>query len=94
MILFAAYTGNFLDLEEQESFRLRVCKSPIASGGGSGGHDYDIVPCNPDASILVYRMNAVALDERMPEVGRTIVHEEAVALIRQWIANMECRTCE
>ncbi len=65
-----------------------VCKSPIAAGNGSGGRLYDIHPGKPDESILVYRMEVNAADIRMPELGRSIEHTEAVALIRQWILEM------
>lgn len=65
-----------------------VCKSPVAAGNGSGGRLYDILPGNPDGSILVYRMEVNAPDIRMPELGRSIEHTEAVSLIRQWIAEM------
>lgn len=65
-----------------------VCKSPIAAGNGSGGRLYDILPGNPDGSILVYRMEVNDADIRMPELGRSIEHEDAVALIRQWITEM------
>jgi hypothetical protein len=29
----------------------------------------------------------------MPELGRSIVHEEGVELIRQWIAAMSAQEC-
>lgn len=66
-----------------------ICKRPIAAGGGAGGRTYDIVPGKPDSSILVYRMEADDANIRMPEIGRSVVHEEAVALIRDWISEME-----
>jgi len=52
------------------------------------------VPGDPDASILVYRMETGDPAAAMPELGRALVHEEGVALIREWIAAMrgECRT--
>ncbi len=65
-----------------------VCKAPVAAGHGSGGRLYDIVPGNPAGSILVYRMEVNDPDIRMPELGRSVEHEEAVELIRQWIAQM------
>src|SRR5699024_5536645 len=64
----AGYSGHFLTFEEENPTQLGICKNPIASGGGSGGLDYDIVPCRPDKSILVFRMNAVDPDKRMPEI--------------------------
>jgi len=66
-----------------------ICKRPVAAGGGAGGRTYDIVPGKPDSSILVFRMEADDPNIRMPEVGRSVVHEEAVTLIRDWISQME-----
>ena len=56
---------------------------------GSGGHQFDIVPGQPDSSILLYRMITQDPGAMMPELGRKLVHKEGVALIRQWIAEME-----
>lgn len=86
-------SGLFLSLEERDPFRLGICKTPIASGPGSGGLTFDVVPCQPEQSILHYRMQSTELNVRMPEIGRTLVHEEAVDLIRQWIEQMECTSC-
>jgi len=51
-------------------------------------------PGDPDASILVYRMETSDPGEAMPELGRGVVHEEGVALVREWIAAMRggCRS--
>ncbi|MXN92441.1 hypothetical protein GR160_14525 [Flavobacterium sp. Sd200] len=43
----------------------------------------------PMRSALYYRMNSVLESERMPLMGRTIVHTEAVAMINEWITNMD-----
>jgi uncharacterized repeat protein (TIGR03806 family) len=66
-----------------------ACKSPIASGGGSGGRLYDIVPGKPEDSIFVYRMETTKPGHMMPELGRSLTHEEGVALIAEWIRAME-----
>ena len=85
----AARTSG-LDLSHDQSnpYEFGVCKGPVAAGGGSGGRLYNIVPGQPDESILVYRLESTELDERMPEIGRQQVHEESTALIREWIAAM------
>jgi len=64
------------------------CKPPVAAGGGAGDRLYGIVPGEPDESILLYRMQSVEPDEMMPELGRALVHEEGLALIRKWISAM------
>jgi len=65
-----------------------ICKAPTAAGRGSGGLQYDIVPGDPDASIVVFRMSSTEADIKMPELGRNMVHDEGVALIRDWISSM------
>ena len=65
-----------------------ICKTPVAAGSGSGGLQYAIVPGDADASITAYRMNSNEPDVRMPEIGRTVIHDEGVALIRQWIDSL------
>lgn len=85
----ASHSGLYLNYQEKDSTRLGVFKTPVAAGRGSGGLKYDIVPGQPDRSILVYRMESVEPAVRMPEIGRTLVHEEAVELIREWIQKMD-----
>jgi uncharacterized repeat protein (TIGR03806 family) len=65
-----------------------VNKPPVAAGIGSGGLSYDIVPGRPDQSILAYRIASTHPGIMMPELGKRLVHEEGVALVRQWIAAM------
>ncbi len=67
---------------------LGVGKAPIAAGKGSGGRLYGIVPGKPDESILQYRIESTHPGIMMPELGRKLVHEEGVALVRQWILEM------
>ena len=49
-------SGMFLNAATQDPIRWGVCKAPIAAGQGTGGAQYGIVPGNPDASILSYRL--------------------------------------
>ncbi|MCW3466949.1 SO2930 family diheme c-type cytochrome [Chitinophaga nivalis] len=78
-------TGLFLEYEQTSPDRLGVRKSPVSAGGGAGGLDYDIVPGDALHSILAYRMNSAEPGVAMPELARTVVHTEGVALITQWI---------
>lgn len=87
-------TGLYLSYEENDLSKLGICKLPIAIGPGSGGLKFNIVPCRPGESILVYRMNSTKPATRMPEIGRTLVHEEGVQLIKEWIENMNCTSCQ
>ena len=66
-----------------------IFKSPVATGLGSGGLEYDIVPGEPDESILAFRIGSIHPHVMMPELGKRMIHDEGVALIREWIAAME-----
>ncbi|MEZ5573914.1 MAG: SO2930 family diheme c-type cytochrome [Halioglobus sp.] len=90
---FASNSGLFLEYWRPVDTTYGICKTPVAAGAGSGGLQYDIVPGDADQSILPYRMNSNAADVRMPEIGRSIVHDEGVALIREWI-NSQSGPCE
>ncbi len=89
----ASTSGLLLHAQETDQVRLGTCKIPIATGRGSGDALFDIVPGAPDQSILLHRMLSIEPDVAMPELGRSLVHAEGVALIRDWIASLEgsCR---
>jgi uncharacterized repeat protein (TIGR03806 family) len=78
-------SGLWLDAATRDPIRLGECKPPVAAGQGTGDHMFDVVPGQPDDSILVYRMSSLAPGAMMPEVGRATVHAEGVALVRDWI---------
>jgi len=68
---------------------LGVLKAPVAAGAGSGNLQYDIVPGEPENSILVYRMESTSPGVMMPELGRKLVHLEGIDLIKSWIKSMK-----
>lgn len=82
-------SGLNLGVDVTDLYQLGVCKSPVAAGNGAGNNGYDIVPGNPDASIMIYRMESNDIDIAMPEIGRSIIHAEGVALLREWITQLE-----
>ena len=82
-------SGLFLDIVTDSPVRLGRCKLPIAAGQGTGGNKYSIVPGQPGTSILVYRMQSLDPGAMMPELGRSLVHQEGIELISEWIAAME-----
>ncbi|MAT91490.1 MAG: hypothetical protein CME59_02705 [Halioglobus sp.] len=86
-------SGLYLEYFRPFGFDTGACKPPVAAGGGSGGLDYVIVPGDADASILSFRMASNETAVRMPEIGRSIVHNEGVALIEQWIDSMAALDC-
>lgn len=81
----ARTSGMWLDAQNTDLRHLGVCKPPIAAGRGSGGHRYGIVPGQPEASILVFRMTTQDPAARMPETGRSLIHAEGVKLISDWV---------
>jgi uncharacterized repeat protein (TIGR03806 family) len=48
-----------------------------------------ITPGNINRSMLYYRLNTTNEAFRMPLHGRTVVHEEAISLIGQWINSLQ-----
>jgi len=52
-----------------------------------------VSPTRPDRSVLYYRMNTTNEAQRMPLIGRTIIHDEAIVLIEEWI-NSLTTVCE
>jgi uncharacterized repeat protein (TIGR03806 family) len=84
----ASTSGLLLHAAETDRVRLGACKIPIATGRGSGDALFDIVPGAPEQSILLHRMLSTEADVAMPELGRSLVHAEGVALINDWIASL------
>jgi uncharacterized repeat protein (TIGR03806 family) len=84
----ARTSGLYLDITQTDPAALGVCKAPIAAGRGSGDRKYGIVPGQPDASILMFRIESTESEIKMPELGRNLVDAEGVAVIREWISQL------
>ena len=67
---------------------LGVGKRPVAAGRGSGGLEVSIAPGHPEQSILVHRMESTEPGVMMPELGRSLRHEEGLKLIRDYVASL------
>jgi len=78
-------TGLYLHLDETRDINLGIYKKPVATGRGSGGLKYSIVPGKPEESILLHRMISLDPGVMMPESGRALSHKEAVEMVRDWI---------
>ena len=85
----AQTSGLFLTESEKDITVLGLNKPPVAAGKGSGGRLVDILAGDANASILWYRMQTNSPGERMPELGRSLVHQEGLALIKEWIDKMK-----
>ena len=85
----ASNSGLFLRwTDDPASVNYGIGKRPTAAGRGSGGMDFAIAPGDPAHSFLIYRLESIDPGIAMPEVGRSTVHKEGAALLRQWIAEM------
>ncbi|WP_288132666.1 SO2930 family diheme c-type cytochrome [Microbulbifer sp.] len=81
-------SGLMLAHDEQDLRRLGVCKPPVAAGTGSGDRRFAIVPGHPEESIINFRVESTDPGAMMPELGRSLVHEEGAELLHNWIAGM------
>ena len=84
----AGSTALDLRAEIEDAFSLGTCRTPVAAGPGSGQRRYDIVPGNPDASIMVFRMESIDPELKMPELPTLTSDAAGTALVREWIAAM------
>jgi len=87
--------GLYLDYQSMDPdtgrnpYTWGVCKPPTSAGNGLNcNQPIDVVPGDPDASLLLCRMESIAAGERMAPLGRTIVHAQGVELIREWIQEL------
>ncbi len=87
----ADWSGLYLNWDNSDTGRLGACKSP-SSAGDTGGLKYDLVPGDPDKSLIAYRMQVVGSAYRMPESSR-VADTAGVDLIRQWITSLAPVAC-
>lgn len=85
----ASNSGLFLDWAETDPVKWGVMKRPVAAGRGAGDLEFDIVPGDPDHSILAYRMASLEGGVSMPEVGRSSLDPAGIDVVRRWIAEMK-----
>lgn len=87
----ASNSGLDLRWEQDDLQALGVGKRPVAAGRGSGGLLFDVVPGRPDQSILLHRMNSLEPGVAMPELGKSTVDHDGVAVVEQWIREMHAK---
>lgn len=85
----ASNSGLDLRWEQDDPTALGIRKRPVAAGRGSGGLNFSIVPGDPSRSIMVHRMGSDNPGVAMPELGKSTVDHEGLAIIESWIAEME-----
>lgn len=84
----------FLNHDNDDAFRLGLCKRPGSAGEGTGGLTFDLVPGRPDESILLFRVETEEVGAMMPLLGRSVRHTRGAEVLRAWIAGMEPMSCE
>jgi uncharacterized repeat protein (TIGR03806 family) len=65
-----------------------VCVATSDTQDFPAGLSKVVAPANINKSMLYYRINTTNESYRMPLHGRTIIHEEGVALMRDWINSL------
>jgi uncharacterized repeat protein (TIGR03806 family) len=93
----ASASGMWLEWQhtapDQPPTQWGVCKRPSSASGATCGHEVDILPGDPSHSIYMCRVESTDSRVQMPPLGRNLVHDEGVELLRAWIAGLEL-SCE
>ena len=84
----ASNSGLFFDGSAKDATAYGIGKRPVAAGRASGNFNFVVEAGSPEKSILVHRMKSTESAIAMPELGRSLLHYEGIALLEQWIANM------
>jgi len=69
--------------ENSDLVNMGVCVTPDTNVDDALTHI--IVPNNPSASVVFFRMNSTLEQYRMPLLGRTLKHTEGIRLVEEWI---------
>jgi uncharacterized repeat protein (TIGR03806 family) len=72
--------------ETVEDYNLGICMEPAENLGEA--LTYVVASGNIERSVLHFRINSTNPAQRMPLLGRTLVHEEAVVLFEEWINSL------
>jgi uncharacterized repeat protein (TIGR03806 family) len=85
----ASNSGLDLRWEQADATKIGIMKRPVAAGRGSGGFEFDVLPGQPEQSILYHRMGSLEGGVSMPEVGRASLDRDGMAVIAKWIREMK-----
>jgi uncharacterized repeat protein (TIGR03806 family) len=85
----ASNSGLDLRWEQSDAHALGIFKRPVAAGRGAGGHEFSVLPGQPDRSILLFRMDSAEPGVAMPELGKASVDRDGAAVVRRWISEMK-----
>lgn len=76
--------------ETDENVNMGLCVEPEEFINST--LSFIVTPSNIERSMLHYRLMSTLENERMPLIGRTLVHEEGLQLVEDWINSIE--TCD
>ena len=85
----ASNSGLDLRWEQDDPHALGINKRPVAAGRGSGGHLFDVVPGDPDSSIMTFRMRSNEAGVAMPELGKTTIDQDGADIVARWIEEVQ-----
>jgi uncharacterized repeat protein (TIGR03806 family) len=69
--------------------KLGICSLQGAQRKGDGtAYPFNIDPGHPEKSRIIARLSSTDPEYRMPRIGRSVVHDEGLGLITEWIAKM------
>lgn len=83
----------WLNYDNEDEFNLGFCKEPGSAGPGSAGRQYDIVPGDAEASILIYRTETERVGSMMPLLGRSLRDDVAAGVLRGWVDGLPPADC-
>ena len=91
---YAASTALRLEIETTTLIDLGVCRHPVAAGAGSTGLLYDVVPGQPDQSVMIARMKSNDPKTKMPQLPLSTIDQYGVDLVSQWIRELQAAKCQ
>lgn len=89
----ASSTNLRLDWPTMDWMQLGVCKSPVSAGPGSGQLKFDVVPGDPDHSIVVLRMRSTEPQIKMPQLPTMTSDAAGTGLVSDWIRSLQLPPC-
>lgn len=87
-------SGLLLQYNQEYNFSYGFCKRPNSAGTGSRVDlIYDLISGDAQRSILFYRIN-ISSSGLMPPIARSLVDQEGVQLIENWINSLSPKDCD
>jgi uncharacterized repeat protein (TIGR03806 family) len=90
---YAAATALRLEMETTALVDLGVCRHPTACPSGCPG-EFDVVPGDPQHSILYQRIKSLDAKVKMPQLPLTTIDQFGVDLVGQWITSLAAPACQ